>query len=129
MRRCVVAKAGAELVVDRFIAHWARGDVEAMIGCLAEDVRCQNMPMEPTVGTAAVRELQTAFFGVAEDFRIEVHTQVSSGDVVMQERTDYFSLGGQLITLPICGVFEVRDGRIAAWREYFDMATFTGGNG
>ena len=124
-----MVKSEAELVVDRFIAHWARGDVEAMIGCLADDVRCQNMPMEPTVGTAAVRELQTAFFGVAQDFRIEVHAQVSSGDVVMQERTDFFSLGGKLITLPICGVFEVRDGRIAAWREYFDMATFAGGNG
>ena len=124
-----MAKAEAELVVDRFIAHWARGDVEGMIGCLADDVRCQNMPMEPTVGTGAVRELQNAFFGVAQDFRIEVHAQVSSGDVVMQERTDHFSLGGQLITLPICGVFEVRDGRIAAWREYFDMATSTGGNG
>ena len=124
-----MAKGEAEHVVDRFIAHWARGDVEAMIGCLADDVRCQNMPMEPTVGTAAVRELQTAFFGVAQDFRIEVHAQASSGDVVMQERTDFFSLGGKLITLPICGVFEVRDGRIAAWREYFDMATFAGGNG
>jgi limonene-1,2-epoxide hydrolase len=26
--------------------------------------------------------------------------------------------------VPICAVFEVRDGRIAAWREYFDPALF-----
>jgi limonene-1,2-epoxide hydrolase len=24
------------------------------------------------------------------------------------------------VTLPICAVFEVEDGRIKAWREYFD---------
>jgi limonene-1,2-epoxide hydrolase len=27
--------------------------------------------------------------------------------------------------LPVAGVFEVRDGKIAAWRDYFDLATFT----
>jgi limonene-1,2-epoxide hydrolase len=25
----------------------------------------------------------------------------------------------------VCGVFEIRDGRIAVWRDYFDLATFT----
>jgi limonene-1,2-epoxide hydrolase len=35
-------------------------------------------------------------------------------------RTD----GGEL-ALPVMGVFEVRDGRIAAWRDYFDLATVT----
>jgi len=39
--------------------------------------------------------------------------------------TDYFSIGESAITLPICGVFEIESGRIAAWREYFDMATGT----
>jgi limonene-1,2-epoxide hydrolase len=27
--------------------------------------------------------------------------------------------------LPVTGVFEVVDGRIVAWRDYFDMATVT----
>jgi limonene-1,2-epoxide hydrolase len=25
----------------------------------------------------------------------------------------------------VAGVFELRDGKIAAWRDYFDMATWT----
>ncbi|MGV9835694.1 limonene-1,2-epoxide hydrolase family protein [Nocardia niigatensis] len=29
------------------------------------------------------------------------------------------------IELPVTGVFEVRDRRIAAWRDYFDMVPFT----
>jgi limonene-1,2-epoxide hydrolase len=29
-----------------------------------------------------------------------------------------------MLVVPICAVFEVRDGRIAAWREYFDPALF-----
>ena len=33
-------------------------------------------------------------------------------------------VGGR-IELPVMGVFEVRDGRIAVWRDYFDLATVT----
>ena len=113
----------AELIVDRFIASWRRGDVQDMLQCCADDVRYQNMPMEPGVGTAALRVVHETFFSVAQDFRIEVHQQVSNGNLVMQERTDYFSIGATAITLPVCGVFEIESGRIAAWREYFDMAT------
>jgi limonene-1,2-epoxide hydrolase len=32
--------------------------------------------------------------------------------------------GGE-VALPVMGVFEVHDGRIAAWRDYFDMAAIT----
>ena len=31
---------------------------------------------------------------------------------------------GRPLVVPICGVFEIRDGRIAAWREYFDPPLF-----
>jgi len=117
----------AESIVDRFIASWRRGDVEDMLECCADDVRYQNMPMAPGVGKAALREVQEMFFSMAQNFRIEVHRQVSNGNLVMQERTDSFSIGDSAITLPICGVFEIESGRIAAWREYFDMATGTPG--
>jgi limonene-1,2-epoxide hydrolase len=59
--------------------------------------------------------------------RIEIHRQLVSGDTVMNERTDYFTIGAREIVLPVCGVFEIHDGHIKAWREYFDMAPVTGG--
>ena len=31
---------------------------------------------------------------------------------------------GKTIALPVAGVFELRDGKIAAWRDYFDLQTF-----
>jgi limonene-1,2-epoxide hydrolase len=40
------------------------------------------------------------------------------------ERTDHFEANGQDVSLPICGVFEIEDGRIKRWREYFDMSRF-----
>jgi limonene-1,2-epoxide hydrolase len=46
---------------------------------------------------------------------------VASSAVVFNERTDRITLNGRPVTLPIAGVFEMREGRIVAWREYFDL--------
>jgi limonene-1,2-epoxide hydrolase len=43
----------------------------------------------------------------------------------MNERTDHYEVDGQAKSLPICGVFEVADGRISRWREYFDLSRFS----
>ncbi len=54
----------------------------------------------------------------------EVKRQAVSGNVVMNERVDRFTVGGRTIELPVMGVFELRDGLIASWRDYFDLAMF-----
>ena len=52
----------------------------------------------------------------------EVHHQAeSAGGVVLNERTDTFRIGEHSITLRVMGVFELTDGKITAWRDYFDM--------
>jgi len=49
-----------------------------------------------------------------------------TANFVMNERTDVMRRkdGGE-IPLPVTGVFEVVDGKTAAWRDYFDLATVT----
>jgi limonene-1,2-epoxide hydrolase len=53
-----------------------------------------------------------------------VHHQAAEGDVVMNERTDRFELKGKWIEAKVAGLFVVRDGKIALWRDYFDLAQF-----
>ena len=43
----------------------------------------------------------------------------------MAERLDRTSLGAKSVDLPCCGVFELTDGKIRIWRDYFDLATYT----
>jgi limonene-1,2-epoxide hydrolase len=50
----------------------------------------------------------------------EVHNIASSGGGVFTERTDVFEMGDKRITFRVNAVFEVVDGKIAAWREYYD---------
>ena len=112
--------ASNDTLVRAFMEAWERRDAEFIIGCFTDDAVYHSMPLTPIVGKAAITEWVRGFAGVPPG-RLEVHYQVASADVVMNERTDRITLNGRSVTLPIAGVFEMRDGRIAAWREYFDL--------
>ena len=43
----------------------------------------------------------------------------------MTERVDVFKLPDKSFELPVMGTFEVSDGKINAWRDYFDLNQFT----
>ena len=47
------------------------------------------------------------------------------GDVVVAERLDRTKLGDKSVDLPCTGVFELENGKIKVWRDYFDLATYT----
>ncbi len=113
------AAANDELVRD-FIAAWERRDSDFIIGCFTDDAVYHSMPLTPIVGKDAIAAWVRRFEGTPPG-RLEVHHQIATDDVVMNERTDRITLNGHPVTLPITGVFEIRDGRITAWREYFDL--------
>ena len=114
-------------IVSEFLASWTTDDIDLMLTYFHDDAVYHNIPMAPAVGKDAIRELLAQFLLGMEDFRAVVHHQLASGDIVMQERTDSFVVDGQQRDLPICGVFELEDGRIKSWREYFDLSPFAGG--
>ncbi|MDA0761874.1 MAG: limonene-1,2-epoxide hydrolase, partial [Proteobacteria bacterium] len=49
----------------------------------------------------------------------------ANGNVVLTERLDKFKMsGGKDVAVPVMGTFEIRDQKIIAWRDYFDLNTF-----
>jgi limonene-1,2-epoxide hydrolase len=114
------AEANDALVRD-FMVAWERRDTEFILDCFTEDAVYHSVPLTPIVGKAAIAAWVRGFADVPPG-RLEVRHQVASGDVVMNERTDFITLNGRAVTLPICGVFEMHEGRVRAWREYFDLA-------
>ena len=110
-------------VVHAFMAAAAAKDYDAALDLLTDDIEYQNMMLPPVRGKAAVRETLDALLALCTGSEWVVHREVATGDLVMNERTDRFELGGKWVDLPVAGVFELRDGRIARWRDYFDLAT------
>lgn len=113
-------------IVRAFIAAWSRLDADELVGFFTDDGIYHNMPMAPVQGHAALRPFIAAFAGGWASTTWEVLTIVGSGNTVIAERIDRtVTKDGKAVDLPCCGVFELTDGKIAVWRDYFDMGTYT----
>jgi len=66
----------------------------------------------------------TAFVDFLKEKQTKVLNIAGNGNVVLTERIDHFHRAAGVIDLPVMGTFEVRDGKIAAWRDYFDLQQF-----
>lgn len=113
-----------EKLVTDFCVSWSRKNVDEILSYLTDDCFYHNIPMEPCVGKAAIRAFVEPFLKNAESAVFEIKNTTSAGNVVMNERVDRFVMGPKKIELPVAGVFEIRNGKIAAWRDYFDLTSF-----
>jgi limonene-1,2-epoxide hydrolase len=100
----------ADRIIRDFADAWGRGDVDAIVDAFTDDATYHNIPMAPLQGKAAIREFLVGFLG-GSGITFEIHHQLVAGNVVMNERIDIFEL--------------TDDGKIANWRDYFDMGVFT----
>jgi len=116
--------ADPEAVVRDFCAAWSRRDIDELLGYFTDDAVYHNMPMAPVTGKVGIREILNLFVPPTEAIEFEMRHLVARGDIVFTERVDRFTMGGRTIALPVAGVFELRGNKIAAWRDYFDLATW-----
>lgn len=112
-------------IVRAFIAAWSRLEVDALVAFFAPDGVYHNMPLAPVVGQDRLRPFIAAFLKDWTSTEWEVLQIAAAGDIVFAERIDRTKVGDKVVDLPCCGVFEMKDGKIAVWRDYFDMATYT----
>jgi limonene-1,2-epoxide hydrolase len=110
-------------VVQDFIAAWNANDVERIMAFLSDDCFYHNIPMEPMKGATAIRAFIGGFSGMASEIDWVVHHIAAGADgAVLTERTDRFLIGEKWMEILVMGVFELADGKITAWRDYFDLA-------
>ena len=110
---------GAEETVRAFVEAWNRLDEDTIYGLMADGIVYHNMPLRPVTGREAVRAYLASWpVDSAEWILLNI---AARGNVVLTERIDRFVRGDDRITIPVMGTFEVEDGLITHWRDYFDM--------
>ena len=115
----------ATTIVRDFCAAWESRDQQRILDAFTDDAVYHNIPMAPVQGKDAIKGLLAVILGPATAVSFEIKRIVADGDVVLTERLDTFRMGDKTVALPVMGAFELRDGKIAAWRDYFDLATWT----
>jgi limonene-1,2-epoxide hydrolase len=111
-----------ETIVRDFCNAFARQDLAELLGFFAEGAVYHNIPLPPNEGLAAIEATLKQFLDPSGEAEFRILNFAVSGRAVLTERLDVLTLGGKRIEIPVMGTFEVdADGKIAAWRDYFDM--------
>jgi limonene-1,2-epoxide hydrolase len=110
-------------IITAFCNTWETRDIDRLLEFFTGDAVYHNIPLDPpSVGTEQIRATIEMFMTAPDSVSFKIHNQAETADgVVLNERTDTFKLGDHTIELRIMGIFELVDGKIAAWRDYFDM--------
>jgi limonene-1,2-epoxide hydrolase len=106
--------------VHAFLNAVTASDYDAAMTLIAEDCQYENMPMGKAVGPAGVLE---PFFSPTLENEFIILRELMNGNTVFTERLDRHRLATGWVELPVAGVWEVENGLITVWREYFDAAT------
>ncbi|WP_395153639.1 limonene-1,2-epoxide hydrolase family protein [Ilumatobacter sp.] len=114
-----------EETVDAFIAALEHKDLDAAVALVSDDCEYDNVPMGKVRGRAEIRAILEPMITACATVEWIVHRQAAAGNLVINERLDRFEMPFGWIEMPVAGVFELDDnGKIALWRDYFDLATY-----
>ncbi|MCC7259131.1 MAG: nuclear transport factor 2 family protein [Gammaproteobacteria bacterium] len=114
----------ALVIADRMAAAWEALDGAAILALFADDATMQSMMKAPYRGKAEIKAMLDGFFARATAVRMEIITKIARGNVLVLERRDHFTIDGKSGVLPAIGVFEIENGLITSWREYYDWDTY-----
>ena len=110
--------------VRAFIRAIERNDLERALELVAEQCEYDNVPMGKMFGVNAIRAALGPFLASATEVEWVIHREASTDGVVFNERVDRFRFANGWVEIPVTGVWEVTDGKISLWRDYFDEAMF-----
>jgi limonene-1,2-epoxide hydrolase len=115
----------AERIVRDLLSTLETHDTAALRPFFTDDVVYHNIPMDPSIGIEDSIAFIDGFVGACSNTVIDILHVAVRDNVVLTERVDSLTFGDIVVPLPVMGTFEIRDGKVSAWRDYFDMAFIT----
>jgi len=103
-------------VLDSWIEAFNAGDADRIAALYHDDAVNHQVALDPVAGRAAIHAMFAREFAAAEMVCIP-ENRFEDGDWAILEWRDPRGLRG-------CGFFQVRDGRIAFQRGYWDRLSF-----
>lgn len=119
------SKEASEKLVRDFLGSWQGRDLDTICRPFAENAVYHNVPVKPIEGIAGIRAIFQAFLDGFKYAELEIIRLAAEPGLVLAERVDHFVMNdGRKIRLPVTGVFEVKNGKITRFSDYFDLADF-----
>jgi len=107
--------------LHRVFATFDAKDVSTLADFMTDDVQLRLGNAGMIQGKAAFVDAVNGFLGSIAGVRHEILRVFTDGDAAIVEfDVRYTRLDGDLVTIPCCNVFRLRDGLIAEYRSYID---------
>lgn len=110
-------------VVMAFSKAMEKMDFDEGLKYVSDDIEYINSPGTAVRGPSGVKAVLEPFFTPIEENEFVILRKGTQGDLVFLERLDRHRVQQGWFELPVAGIYEVQDGKIVYWREYFDFAT------
>ena len=112
-------------VVRSFFDALEAKDIDRVLELADPAIVYQNVPLPPARGRDAFERQMRWFERYVSEFGADITHAAADGPIVLTERTDAMTIGRLHAEFWVCGTFEVRDGKVVLWRDYFDFAAVT----
>lgn len=114
-------------IVERFVEAFNRRDVDGMLACFTDDATYADLFLGEATGRDGLRTLFERMMHESGDVDWNIDRVVASDEVEMSEWRFRVVVSevvarsaGRTVSLSGVSVFQLRDGRCCAYREYFD---------
>lgn len=114
-----------EQIIREFVDSWSELNADKLVGYFSDDGTYHNMPTQPVKGHKNLQKFIAGFISNWSKTEWEIINLIAKDNIVMVERIDRTIVNGKEVNLPCFGIFEMKDGKIVEWRDYFDLATYT----
>lgn len=116
--------------VERLLDAFWKQDADGAAQAVTDDFQFVNVPFahRPLQGREALREtIANGNLGFPEPLEdcehVIVHSFEDDGRV-MHERVDRFKFRGRWLELAVAGYWEVLDGQVRLWKDYYDLGQY-----
>ena len=113
--------------VERFLHAYFHGDADTVMACVTDDFEWINvaLPRAATRGRASLAaKLAVPDLGLPLPLEGADHDTtlvLEHGERLMHERIDRLRFAGDVLEIPCAAAWEFAGGRIARWRDYYDI--------
>jgi limonene-1,2-epoxide hydrolase len=108
-------------IVEAFLDAFVAMDFDTALSYIADDCEYTNIPVGTVRGPSGVKEVLEPFAAPIRENEFIILRQAQTGPIVFMERLDRHRLDHGWRELAVNSVFEVLDGRVTVWRDYFDL--------
>ena len=111
--------AGKDRLVRDLMDTFEKKDASLLAPFFAEDIEFENYGDGPLTGRDNLVGMWRNVFGMFENVKFETINQAVDGDIVIAEQYHRLGLPGRhLAPIRNMAVYEVKNGKITAWRDY-----------